>query len=317
MSQAMDRPRRKRLSWESRCEIVALIEAGVSPPLAAARGGASRATGYRLWRRYQQGGWAGLRDRPSTPHRQPRRLSAELEQRILAARRQTSYGPARLAGLCPHPPSTIGKVLRRHGCSRLPRPEREPRCVRRYERERPGELLHVDTKKLGRFWVEGKRIHGDQIRRNRGAGWQALHVAIDDHSRLAYAEVLPSERADDCAAFLRRATAWYLSHGIRIERVLTDNARTYHGNLWRDTCAQLDIERRYTRHYRPRTNGKAERLIQTLLNEWAYGRRYRSSHHRSRALTSYLRWYNRRRPHSSLGARPPISRVSHLCGQDI
>jgi transposase InsO family protein len=267
MSQAMDRPRRKRLSWESRCEIVALIEAGMSPPLAAARGGASRATGYRLWRRYQQGGWEALRDRPSTPLRQPRRLAAEFEERILAARRQTSFGPVRLSGLCPHPPSTIGKVLRRHGLSRLPRPAREPRCVRRYERERPGELLHVDTKKLGRFWTAGKRIHGDQINRSRGAGWQALHVAIDDHSRWLYAEVLPSERADHCAAFLHRAVAAFAEQGIPIERVLSDNARTYRGNLWRDTCSELGIERRYIRPYRPRTNGKAERAIQTLLNE--------------------------------------------------
>jgi transposase InsO family protein len=316
MSQAMDRPRRKRLSWESRCEIVALIEAGVSPPLAAARGGASRATGYRLWRRYQQGGWQALRDRPSTPRRQPRRLPDELEQRILVARRQTSYGPVRLAGLCPHPPSTIGKVLCRHGLSRLPRSPRGPRCVRRYERERPGELLHVDTKKLGRFWIEGKRIHGDLVRRNRGAGWQALHVAIDDHSRWLYAEVLPSERAEHCAAFLRRAVAAFAERGIRTERVLSDNARTYHGNLWRETCAELEIARRYIRPYTPRTNGKAERAIQTLLNEWAYGRSYRSSDHRTRALSSYLRWYNHRRPHSSLGNRPPISRVSHLCGHD-
>jgi transposase InsO family protein len=317
MSQAMDRPRRKRLSWESRCEIVAFIEAGFSPPLAAARGGASRATGYRLWRRYQQGGWQALKDRPSTPRRQPRRLSDELEQRILLIRQQTSYGPVRLSGLCPHPPSTIGKVLRRHGCSRLPRPVAEPRCVRRYERERPGELLHVDTKKLGRFWTTGKRIYGDQVRRNRGAGWQALHVAIDDHSRWLYAEVLPNERAEHCTAFLRRAVASFAEHGIRIERVLSDNARTYHGNLWRDTCTELQIERRYIRPYRPRTNGKAERAIQTLLNEWAYGRAYHSSEQRSRALAGYLRWYNRRRPHSSLGARPPISRVSHLCGHDI
>jgi len=317
MSEAMDRPRRKRLSWESRCEIVALIEAGVSPPLAAARGGASRATGYRLWRRYQEGGWQALRDRPSTPRRQPRRLPAELEERILVARRQTSFGPVRLAGVCPHPPSTIGKVLRRHGLSRLPRPEREPRCVRRYERARPGELLHVDTKRLGRFWTTGKRIYGDDVRRNRGAGWQALHVAIDDHSRWLYAEVLPSERAEHCAAFLRRAVAAFAEEGIRIERVLSDNAKTYRGNLWRDTCGELGIERRYIRPYRPRTNGKAERAIQTLLNEWAYGRAYRSSEHRTRALPSYLRWYNRKRPHSSLGARPPISRVSHLCGHDI
>jgi transposase InsO family protein len=313
----MDRPRRKRLSWESRCEIVALIEAGMSPCVAAARGGASRATGYRLWRRYQAGGWVALQDRPSTPRRQPRRLSVELEQRILAARRQTSYGPVRLAGVCPHPPSTIGKVLRRHGMSRLPRPVREPRCVRRYERDRPGELLHVDTKKLGRFWTAGKRIYGDDVRRNRGAGWQALHVAIDDHSRWLYAEVLPNERADQCAAFLERAVAAFADRGIKIERVLSDNAKTYHGNLWRDTCNQLGIERRYTRPYRPRTNGKAERAIQTLLNEWAYSRAYRSSAERTRALGSYLRWYNHRRPHSSLGNRPPISRVSHLCGHDI
>ena len=316
MFEAMDRPRRKRLSWESRCEIVALVEAGMSPSLAAARGGASRATGYRLWRRYREGGWVALRDRPSTPRRQPRRLPVELEQRILAVRRQTGYGPVRLAGLCPHPPSTIGKVLHRNGMSRLPRPPREPRCVRRYERERPGELLHVDTKKLGRFWTTGKRIYGDDVRRNRGAGWQALHVAIDDHSRWLYAEVLPGERAEHCAAFLRRAAVAFAAQGIRIERVLSDNARTYRGNLWRDTCSELGIERRYIRPYHPRTNGKAERAIQTLLNEWAYGRPYRSSGERARALASYLRWYNRRRPHSALGNRPPISRVSHLRGQD-
>jgi len=163
MTQATERPRRKRLSWESRCEVVATIEAGVSPPLAAASGGCSRATAYRLWRRYREGGWAALQDRPSTPRRQPRRLSAELEQRILATRRRTAYGPVRLAG--PHPPSTIGKVLRRHGCSRLPRPgAAAARCARRYERERPGELLHVDTKQLGRFWEPGKRSRVSHLR---------------------------------------------------------------------------------------------------------------------------------------------------------
>src|SRR5436309_7683511 len=139
MAQASERPRRKRLSWESRCEIVARIEGGMGPPLAAASGGASRATAYRLWRRYQDGGWAALRDRPSTPRRQPRRLPAEAEQRIIAARLRSAYGPVRLAGVVPQPPSTIGKVLRRHGCSRLPRPERvDARCARRYEREQPG-----------------------------------------------------------------------------------------------------------------------------------------------------------------------------------
>jgi len=318
--QVMERPRRKRLSWESRCEIVALIEAGMSPPLASARGGASRATGYRLWQRYQQGGWAALRDRPSTPLRQPRRLCAEAEQAILAARRRSAYGPVRLAGLVPHPPSTIGKVLRRHGCSRLPRPEHAAaRCARRYERERPGELLHIDTKKLGRFWEPGKRVLGERAGRphgNRRIGWQHLHVAIDDHSRLAYAELLAGQDADSCVRFLERAAAWYEAQGIVVERVLTDNAKAYHSRAWLEATRRLGIERRYTRIYRPRTNGKAERFIQTLLTEWAYARSYPSSTARARALGGYLRWYNRRRPHSSLRARPPISRVSHLCGHD-
>jgi transposase InsO family protein len=292
----------------------------MSPPLAAASGGASRATGYRLWRRYRQGGWAALHDRPSTPRRQPRKLAAEAEEAILAARRRSAYGPVRLAGLVPHPPSTIGKVLRRHGCSRLPRPDgAAARCARRYERERPGELLHIDTKKLGRFWEPGKRVLGEQAGRphkNRRVGRQHLHVAIDDHSRLAYAELLPGQDASSCVAFLKRAVAWYADAGVQVERVLTDNAKTYHSRVWIETTRQLALKRRYTRIYRPRTNGKAERFIQTLLTECAYARSYPSSSARARALTGYLRWYNRRRPHSSLRARPPISRVSHLCGHD-
>jgi transposase InsO family protein len=308
------------LSWESRCEIVTRIEAGVSPRLAAASGGASRATAYRLWRRYQAGGWAALRDRPSTPHRQPRRLPAEAEQLILAARRCSAYGPVRLAGVVPYPPSTIGKVLRRYGCSRLPRPGGEvARCARRYERELPGELLHVDTKRLGRFWEPGKRVLGadsGRPHRNRRVGWQHLHVAIDDHSRLAYAELLPGQDADSCVRFLERAVAWYRDQGVITERVLSDNAKAYHSRAWIDATQRLAIARRYTRVYRPRTNGKAERLIQTLLREWAYARSYPSSDNRARALAGYLRWYNRHRPHSALGAQPPISRVSHLCGHD-
>jgi transposase InsO family protein len=319
MTQVMERPRRKRLSWESRCEIVALIEAGLSPSRAAARGGASRATGYRLLARFRAGGWAALRDRASTPRRQPRRLCVEAEQAILAARRRSAYGPVRLAGLVPHPPSTIGKVLRRHGCSRLPRPEGGARCARRYERERPGELLHIDTKKLGRFWEPGKRVLGEQAGRphkNRRLGWQHLHVAIDDRSRVAYAELLAGQDAQTCASFLERAAHWYRDQGVVIERVLTDNAKAYHSRTWLEATRRLEIKPRYTRVYRPRTNGKAERFIQTLLTEWAYARSYPTSSARARALGGYLRWYNRRRPHSSLGARPPISRVSHLCGHD-
>jgi len=304
-----------RFSFESRCRLVRLVLAGYSPQAAAAACGASRATGYRLWRRYRQGGWGALVDRPSTPIRQPRRLAPEAEREILDWRAELGAGPAVIAVIVERPASTVGKVLRRAGCSRLPRARRDRRV--RYERERPGELLHVDTKKLGCFWEIGKRIRRDGVNRSRRAGWQYLHVAIDDHSRLAYCEVLRSARKGECAAFLRRAVDWYAEQEITIERVLTDNAKAYHSHLWRDTCAELEIERRYTRPYSPWTNGKAEALIKTLLREWAYRFAYPTSVHRARALPGYLRWYNRRRPHGSLGARPPISRVSHVCGQYI
>ena len=302
-----------RFSFESRCRIVALIADGESPQAAAAACGASRATGYRLWRRYRQGGWGALADRRSTPIRQPRRLATEAEHEILHWRRELGAGPAVIATIVDRPASTVGKVLRRAGCSRLPRARRDPRV--RYERERPGELLHVDTKKLGRFWEIGKRIRRDGINRSRRAGWQYLHVAVDDHSRLAYCEILGSERKAECVAFLGRACSWYAEQGFVIERVLTDNAKAYHSHLWRDTCLELAVERRYTRPYSPWTNGKAEALIKTLLREWAYRFAYATSVHRARALPGYLRWYNRRRPHGSLGARPPISRVSHVCGE--
>jgi transposase InsO family protein len=312
MRESVCPPLRMRYSLESRCRIVALILAGESPQAAAAACGASRATGYRLWRRYQEGGWVALVDRPSTPRRQPRRCSRDLEQRIVAARAYAKAGPRIIAGQLGLPASTVWKVLRRHGVSRLPLPAREP--VQRYERSRPGELVHVDIKKLGRFWTVGKRIYGDRLARNRHAGWQYLHLAIDDHSRLAYCELLQSESPADCVAFLHRAVAWYVEHGITVERVLSDNGNGYRSFAWRDACAELDIQRRYTRPRRPQTNGKAEALVKTLLREWAYRFAYPSSIHRARALPGYLRWYNRHRPHGSLGGRPPISRVSQVCG---
>jgi transposase InsO family protein len=274
-----------RYSLESRCRIVSAILAGGSPQAAAAACGASRATGYRLWRRYCEGGWAALADRPSKPIRQPRRLPPEAEREILAWREHLRAGPAVIAAVLERPTSTVGKVLRRAGCSRLSRPGREH--GRRYERARL---------------------------RSRGARWQYLHVAIDDHSRLAYCELLAGEDRYACGAFLRRAVAWYRERGIVVERVLTDNAKAYHSHRWRETCAELAIKRRYTRPYAPWTNGKAEALIKTLLREWAYRFAYPTSEHRGRALAGFTRWYNRRPPHGSLGGRPPISRVSHLCG---
>jgi transposase InsO family protein len=185
----------------------------------------------------------------------------------------------------------------------------------RYQRDRPGELLHLDSKKLGRFFQVGKRILQDGVNRSPRAGWQHLYVAIDDHTRLAYCQLLPSERKEDCVAFLERAVAWYAEQGIVIERVLTDNAKAYHSHRRRHTCAELGIERRYTKPHSPWTNGKAEALIKTLLREWAYRFSYPTSAHRARALSGYIRWYNRHRPHDSLGGRPPTSRISHLCGQ--
>jgi transposase len=207
---------------------------GMSPRVAAAACGASRATGYRLWRRFQAGGWEALRDRPPVPRCQPRRLPVEAEREIVAIRQRTSAGPVVIAAICGRPASTVGKVLRRCGCSQLARPQRDP--VRRYERERPGELIHVDTKKLVRFYVVGKRILKDDVQRNRHAGWQHLHVAIDDHSRLAYTEVLAGQDKQACC-FLRRAVAWYAERGVTVKRVLSDNAKAYHSHIWRDTCA--------------------------------------------------------------------------------
>jgi transposase InsO family protein len=308
------RPRRKRLSWESRCEIVAkVVEGGLSVADAAACFGVHRSSVYRLLERFREDGWAGLRERPSTPLSQPRRLAPAVEAEIAAVRQRTGSGPLVIAAIVERPASTVGKVLRRLGISRLPRPDRGP--VVRYERERPGELVHVDVKKLGRFWAAGKRVLGEGVNRSRRAGWQYLHVAVDDHSRLAYCELLPAEDADCCAAFLQRAIGWYADHGISVERVMTDNAKAYRSRAWRLVCARRRVRRRYTRPYRPQTNGKAEALIKTLLREWAYRYPYPSSTHRAKALPGYLRWYNRHRPHSSIGGRPPTSRVAHLCGQ--
>ena len=315
MSDAIGRPRRKRLSWECRCEVVAKVRLeGMRPELAAASSGVHRSTVYRLLARFDEAGWAGLRDRRPVPVRQPRRTAAELEERILAARATSRYGPRRLGAILGLSASTVGKVLRRHGRSRLPRaPQPEPA---RYERARPGELLHVDTKRLGRFHAVGKAILRDGVRRSPRAGWQHLHVAVDDHTRLAYCEVLEGQGAEHSVAFLARALAWFSSeHAIRVERVLTDNGHAYRSRAWRDLCAGRGIAHRRTRPYTPRTNGKAEAFIGTALREWAYRYAYPTSHHRTRALSGWVRWYNRRRPHSSLGDRPPVSRVAQVRGQ--
>ena len=198
--------------------------------------------------------------------------------------------------------------LRRLGRSRLPREPRPP--VVRYERERPGELLHIDTKKLGRFWHVGKRICRDGVQRSPRAGWQHVHVAVDDHTRLAYAEVLPSDRRGDAVAFLERALRWYAAQGITVEAVMTDNGSAYRSRAWLERCTQLGLRHLRTRPYTPRTNGKAERFIQTLLRGWAYGFAYPSSQHRTRALSGWLRWSTDAGPTARLVVSRP-SAVSH------
>jgi transposase InsO family protein len=287
----MQPPARMRYSFESRCRAIQAVMAGASVDAAARAQGVSRASLYRWCARFRASSWAGLRDRPSTPHRQPRRCAPELEALILAARDQGEDGPLILAAKLGIAASTVGKVLRRFGRSRRPRSPR-PGVVR-YERERPGELLHIDIKKLGRFWQVGKRILGDGVTRSPRAGWQYLHVAVDDYSRLAYAELLPSEGREDAARFLHRAVAWYAQQGLHVEAVLTDNGTAYRSQRWREACSQLALRHLRTRPYTPRTNGKAERFIQMLLRRWAYAFVYPTSERRARALSGWLRWYNR------------------------
>jgi len=309
MGNVAERPRRKRLSWESRCEIVAKVrQDGMSVIEAASTSGVHRSTVYRMCARFDRGGWRALRERTSRPHRHPRQLDPASEDAILAVRERTRYGPRRIAALLDRPASTVAKVLRRRGRSRLPRAPK-PEVIR-YERERPGELLHLDTKRLGRFHHVGKRILRDGVNHSRHAGWQHLHVAVDDHTRLAYMEVLDGQGQDASCAFVRRAVAWFAEQGIGIERVITDNGHGYRSKRFTATCAELDISPRRTRPRRPQTNGKAEALIGTALREWAFRYAYPSSHHRTRALSGWLRWYNRRRPHTALGDKPPISRVA-------
>jgi transposase InsO family protein len=248
----------------------------------------------------------GLHDGSSRPHRQPRRIAASLEAAIIALRRRrlTAW---QISAALQLPRSTVTRVLARVGLNRVALLEPPP-AVQRYEWPRVGDLLHVDLKRLGRVVGIGHRIHGDRRRRTRKAGWEYLHVAIDDATRLTYAEVLPAEDAPACAAFLQRTLRWFRRRGVVIRRLLTDNAFAYKAGVFSTVCRRWSVRQRFTRPYRPQTNGKAERFIQTLLREWAYRTPYRSSARRTAALGPYLRFYNHRRPHTSLGRRSPWMR---------
>jgi transposase InsO family protein len=290
--------------------VVERVLEGRSPQAAAVLCGVSRATAYRLLRRYRQGGWAALRDRSCAPKRCPHRLGAAAEQQILELRRQTGWGPKAIGHALGRPPATVSRVLVRHRVSRRERQPRPP--ANRYEYDAVGALVHLDTKKLGRFWRVGKRISADGARRNRNAGWQHAHVAVDDHSRLVVSELYRAEDADSCSRFLELVVAAFAAHGIRIERVMSDNGNGYRSRAFAAALRRHGIRHLRTRPYTPRTNGKAEAFIRILQHEWAYAYAYPSSAHRARALPGYIRWYNRHRPHGSLNGQPPISRVSHV-----
>ena len=269
--------------------------------------GVSVRTAYKWLARYRDEGREGLADRSSRPRRIARRTAAHVVSRIeqLRRRRLTTW---EIAQRVPAATSTVSLILRRLGLHRLSRLEpSEP--VRRYERAAPGELLHIDTKKLARIQGVGHRIHGDQSQRVRGVGWEFAHVCIDDHTRLAYAEVLPDERAETAIAFLRRALAWYRARQISVERLMTDNGSAYTSHRFAAACREQGVHHLFTKPYTPKTNGKAERFIQTLTQRWAYRRPYRTSALRTAALRPWLRHYNHQRPHRALGMRPPIARL--------
>jgi transposase InsO family protein len=230
--------------------------------------------------------------------------------------RQLRMTAAEIAETLSMPPSTVSALLARLGLGKLSRLE-PPEPANRYERKRPGELLHVDVKKLGRIGRPGHRVNGDRRTRSRGIGWEYVHVCVDDATRLAYVEVLEDEKATTAAGFLRRAVAHYRAHGIRVERLITDNGACYRSVVHALACKALGIRHLRTRPYRPRTNGKAERFIRTMLGGWAYGAIYRTSDERRAALAGWLDFYNRQRPHGSLGHQPPLQRLAALTRNNL
>jgi transposase InsO family protein len=303
--------------------VLRVLEDGWSVAAAAAAENTNSKTCGKWLSRYRTVGESGLRDRSSAPKRQARQTPAD-RVAVIAALRGLRFSGPEIAELLGMPLSTVSGVLKRIGMGRLGRLGLEP--ARRYERAWPGELIHIDIKKLGRIQVPGHRVTGNRRQRarrtrigNHGrylgtAGWEYVHVAIDDATRLAYAEVLTDEKAVTAVGFLRRAVAFYARHGITVERLLTDNGSAYRSTVHALACRALGIRHLRTRAYRPQTNGKAERFIRTMLAGWAYGPFYATSRERTAALDGWLWHYNHRRRHTAIGRQPPISRLNNLLG---
>jgi transposase InsO family protein len=302
----MDVHKNARTTPHSRALIAQRVAAGETAAAVARALGLCDRTVHKWVARAVEGPSA-LEDRSCRPRRCPRAISAGLMVEIqrLRQRRWTGAAIAEAVGLSR---ATVARTLTQLGLARLAAVAAAP-PGRRYEWERPGQLLHVDIKKLGRIDGVGHRITGDRRQRARGVGWEFVHVCLDDCSRLAYADVLPDERSVTVAGFLRRALTWFARRGVRAQRVLSDNGSAYRSRLVAATCEALELRHRFTRPYTPRTNGKAERFIQTLLREWAYAVAYLTSAHRTAALARWLHYYNWHRPHSALNRQPPISRV--------
>ncbi len=272
--------------------------------------GVSPRTGWKWVKRYRAEGERGLLDRSSRPKHSPRRLGKRLVRRIEQLRRRRFTG-LEIAEALEMAVSTVSLWLRRLGLGRLKNLEPKPVVVR-YEKKRPGELLHLDTKKLGQIKGVGHRIHGDRSRCARGVGWEFLHVCVDDATRVAYAEVLPDEKGGTATGFLERALAWFRERDVLVERVMTDNGSCYRSHRFGRALQAHGVRHIFTRPYRPQTNGKAERFIQTAKREWAYKRAYRSSAIRTQMLPGFLNRYNRRRPHRALGNTTPLSQLEAL-----
>jgi transposase InsO family protein len=305
-----------RLTPSGRALLAKRVSSGWTVKAAAEASGVSVRTAHKWLGRDRLGGERRHHDRSSAPSRCPRRTSDERTAQIETLRRQRMSGP-KIAGVLAMARSTVGLVLRRLGLGKLSALEPKPPVIR-YERAAPGELIHIDIKSLGKIEGVGHRITGvyERHHRTRGIGFEHLHVAIDDASRLAYTEILPSLGQEDATAFLQRALAWYQRLGVTVERVMTDNGSAYRSKLFAKALQQAGVRHIRTRPYTPRTNGKAERFIQTSLREWAYARPYASSDQRRAAREPWINAYNLTRPHAGIGGLTPWSRVNNLLGND-
>lgn len=310
------------LTPEGRQRLCERIQSGWTITAAAESMNLSRQCASKWWNRYLAEGQAGLEDRSSRPKTCPHQTPARVEQKILRLRTKHQLGPARIAGILDLPPSTVHRVLVRHGVNRLKWMDRTTgRVIRRIETHRCGELVHIDVKKLARIPNGGgHKIHGRTGTKNgsmgkKGLGYTHIHTAIDAYSRLAYSEFAGVENTINCVAFLDRAVAWFAAQGIEIERILTDNGNGYRSIPWRDRCAALGIKHTRTKPYHPATNGKVERFNRTLVDEWAYARLWTSETQRNRTLDRWLHRYNHHRHHTAVGG-PPASRVTNLAGHN-